>query len=351
MVFVLTLLQGYGQTLAPEPTIQAKDIILVKVSANTTRIKWTRGNGTGSIVIVRSDDPVNVVPVDQVAYTADSSYPSGAEVVTGSRSRVVYAGADSTVYVTGLGGGRTYYFTVFEYSGEGNSINYLLDGSPSNGATTSPAEPLVAASNITFTNIGPESVRISWTNGDGLGRLVVGRQGAEVTRNPSKYEVYRSNTSFPLGEQLPGTSLGHRVVYAGRSNFVDVTGLVPGATYHFAVYEYTGAGYLLNYRITDPPKSSVTTLAQTAAVRTAVNNTAVYPNRFSDKISFVIADEQSRGASATIVDTQGNSVYTSKDHVTNTVNEVQGLQKLPRGIYYLRLTYGDAVESVRIVKE
>lgn len=115
-------------------------------------------------------------------------------------------------------------------------------------------EPSIDASNIQFNNATGTSVDVSWTNGNGIGRILIGRQGSPVTDPPVDGVVYTANAAFGT----PGTDLGSGfVLYNGTGNSVTVTGLTPGQTYHFAVVEYNCNPP--DYRIVNPAVASFTT--------------------------------------------------------------------------------------------
>jgi hypothetical protein len=107
--------------------------------------------------------------------------------------------------------------------------------------------PSTQASLITFANGTSTSTDISWTNGNGVGRIVKISTSNSFT-NPTDGVLPSANSVYGSGEQ---------VVYAGTGNTVNVTGLVAGQTYWVRAYEYNaGPGYSL-VTATDNPKSFV----------------------------------------------------------------------------------------------
>jgi hypothetical protein len=105
-------------------------------------------------------------------------------------------------------------------------------------------EPTVAATNIGFNTITTTSTNVTFTRGNGTGgAIVVARQGSAVNSNPQSGTTYVPNTVYGSGAQI-GT--GNFVVYNSNTPSsgavtVPVTGLTPGQTYHFAVYEYNAS--------------------------------------------------------------------------------------------------------------
>jgi hypothetical protein len=95
--------------------------------------------------------------------------------------------------------------------------------------------PSQQASVFTSANVTFNSMSIGWTRGSGSQVLVVARQGSAVNSNPVNGTGYTANAQFGSGTQI-GT--GNYVVYNGTGNSAEVTGLLSGSTYYFAIYEY-----------------------------------------------------------------------------------------------------------------
>jgi len=99
-------------------------------------------------------------------------------------------------------------------------------------------EPTTQAS-IFATSVLGTSMTINFVKGNGDGRLLVYSKGTPVTWAPVDATPYLN-----LPKQLDDNVMG---VYAGNADNVSVTGLEAGETYHFAVFEYSGANDAINY--------------------------------------------------------------------------------------------------------
>lgn len=156
-----------------------------------------------------------------------------------------FNGTDATGAATGLtfGTGNNANNTAF--------INSLR-------TTTAVTEPTTPASNVQFSSIGSNSLTVSWTNGNGSSRLVLAKQASSVDGNPADGTAYTANSAFGSGSQVGS---GNFAVFSGTGNTVNVTGLSPGITYHFAVYEFNGSGASADYLIVNPARGSQTTAA------------------------------------------------------------------------------------------
>lgn len=236
-------------TVSSGPGTPPSNLFFDQVDGNSMRVNWTSGDGDGRIVIAKSGSAVDYLnydlPADGTTYTVNQNLGGG--------NYVAYVGSSNNFTFSSLGGpglslGTTYHFAVIEYSGSGNSINYLNEQSShvligSQATDSQAAEPTVASSGLVFSNISNTSMTLTWTSGNGAKRIVVARENAAITAVPSdgtEYTQYQSITS------------GNIVVYVGSGNTLvfnnDGGGpLTPGATYYFEIFEYNGTEATTNY--------------------------------------------------------------------------------------------------------
>jgi hypothetical protein len=109
-----------------EPTVQASAINIDFVASRSMRIKWTAGNGDGSIAILRLAAPATsqVPPVDFTDYTADTDYTLAPATSGGSENFVVYKGTGTQVTVSGLTQNINYTIEVYAWGGFGVETDY-----------------------------------------------------------------------------------------------------------------------------------------------------------------------------------------------------------------------------------
>ncbi len=94
---------------------------------------WTNGDGSKRIVKINTTNSFTD-PVDGTDPTANSIYG-------GSGEQVVFNGSGSSVNVTGLLSGTTYFFRVYEANCSGSSVKFLIitaTNNPNSQATTTP---------------------------------------------------------------------------------------------------------------------------------------------------------------------------------------------------------------------
>jgi hypothetical protein len=138
---------GYTATASfyTEPDTQSSGLGFSGVTFNSINVSWTAGTGSGSILVIKAGSVVDQDPVDGIEYSANAQYGLGPDL--GGGNFVVFAGSGTSVTVTGLSGGVTYHFAVYEYSGTGSGVggvNYLLSnpGVDSQATTAAPGHNL-----------------------------------------------------------------------------------------------------------------------------------------------------------------------------------------------------------------
>lgn len=118
--------------------------------------------------------------------------------------------------------------------------------------------PTVQASGFTYNSLNCDAVTLNWVNGDGAARIIFARKGAAVNYTPNDGEQYTANPTFGLS-QAYGPSSDVFVVYnANGTNFVKVSGLLPGQIYYFAIFEHDNSGSSTQY-LTPGATQSITT--------------------------------------------------------------------------------------------
>ncbi len=104
--------------------------------------------------------------------------------------------------------------------------------------TCSCEEPTTHSSSLSFSSIGTTSMDLSWTSGNGNNRIVVCRQGDAVSFTPTDGSTYSANSDYSAAAEVGTAGEGNKVVYNNNGSSFTVTGLTPGRTYYFKIYEY-----------------------------------------------------------------------------------------------------------------
>ena len=207
---------------------------------------WT-ANGTIATSNVRGiTGSVAGTTVTIYATTASTSSPYTSNLITLT---------DASGYNATITGSVTTLATISSASKAFRGIAFA----PSSGT---PA-PTIQASNIIFSGISSTGMTVSWTNGNGAGRVVKMNTTNSFT-NPTDGTTPTANTVY-------GGS-GEQVIYNNSGSSVSVTGLTGAITYWFRVYEYNGSGSTTKYltsSATNNPNSQTTPAAPTVATAAA----------------------------------------------------------------------------------
>lgn len=127
------------------------------------------------------------------------------------------------------------------------------------------------------------SLNISFTGGNGEGRLVVARAGSAPTAGPMDQTAYTANAAYGAGDAL-GNGF---VVYNGTGASFTMTGLNPSTSYFFDVYEFNGTGSVTNY-VVSPASNNFSTSAPSGSQNSDVIVLAT-PNSNLDYAAFQAA--------------------------------------------------------------
>lgn len=240
-VYLTSTIARSSSVTAPRPSVAPKNLTTTVVEGDRLTINFTKGNGTRRLVVVRKGDFVNAVPVDFTTYTT-GAFGAGSQLGTGNFVTTVNAGTTTaiSVSITGLEPDTQYGVAVFEMDGANGNERYLTTAYINQLVKTVSA-PSIVPSSILFNALGSTSVNLSWTNGNGAGRMLVVLPSRPVTFVPVALNTHgtASGNFTSTANNLAG---GHKHMYRGTATNTTLTNLSPGTTYHFALYEYNGNG-------------------------------------------------------------------------------------------------------------
>ncbi|PZR20025.1 MAG: hypothetical protein DI539_12050 [Flavobacterium psychrophilum] len=143
------------------PTTQATALLQGNTGFTSTALSWTIGNGSRRAVYISTAPITNPVSGTAIpAYTAATAY-------TGSGQQLIYDGTGTSVTVTGLTCGTTYYVKVFDYNrcGSGPYDVYFSTTTGTNGLTiTTPVVGSIPATNsfTGFTGANMATASVGW---------------------------------------------------------------------------------------------------------------------------------------------------------------------------------------------
>ncbi len=216
------------------PTLQTSNASFTNITTNSVVVNWTKGNGQRTLIVVREGAAVNADPVNNTAYSVNNSFGAGAAIGTGNFT--VYNSSSAGTSVTNLKPGTQYFFAFYEFNGSAQP-QYLVPSYTANVTTRS--IPTIASSNVVVSKRDGKELTLSWTNGNGQRRIVVAKQGSDITGTPVNGTDYAANAVFGSG---PVLAAGEYVVYDDNFNSAVISGLNPNTNYFFRIYEYDGTG-------------------------------------------------------------------------------------------------------------
>jgi Family of unknown function (DUF5695) len=138
-----------NQVAGTTPTADTS-LIATTNANNTATLSWTPGNGSGSVVVLWTpNSSVAEAPANATAYVGNTIYGLGS-ALSATNYYVVYSGTGTSVTVTNLTVGTTYYAAAFSYSGSGGSLTY--NHTPATNSFTLQAAGTTGPPSTTFTD-------------------------------------------------------------------------------------------------------------------------------------------------------------------------------------------------------
>ncbi len=241
-------------TLATAPTSNPTVGTFTSVGATSMTVNWSGGDGTYAVVVMKATSAPSGDPQNGTTYSASTTLSSGQSLGGGN---VVFSGSGTSVAVTGLTPGQTYYVKVYAFNGSGGTENYYVTTPGSGGASTQVAPPTSNPTVGAFTSVGATGMTVNWSGGDGAYAIVVMKDGSAPSGDPVNGTTYSASTTLSSGQSLGGGN----VVFSGSGTSVAVTGLTAGHTYYVKVYAFNGSGGTENYYVTTPGSGNQITLA------------------------------------------------------------------------------------------
>ncbi len=197
------------------------------------------GNGT-----VLSSNGLNDLFI--ASYTSDGTlqWAMGAGSSTDDLARSIWVTPEGIPYVTGIFRDTVSFSGVQKvtYGKEDMWVSKII-------LPTAPV-PTVSTTNLTVTPLNCDGLRISWTNGNGQKRMLIGHMETPVNYLPQNGVTYSASDEWGRGSNLGDKSI---VLYIGTGNTLDLTGLIPGMEYYFTVVDFNGTSLMTNYALTNLP--------------------------------------------------------------------------------------------------
>ncbi|WP_202704529.1 cadherin-like beta sandwich domain-containing protein, partial [Flavobacterium sp. UGB4466] len=178
-------------------------------------------------------------------------------------------------------------------------------------------QPIVQATNLTFTKTTATSTMLNWTNGDGEGRIVFMREGATSSNPVPDNTYFKDNQTFGKGDQI-GTTGWYAIVKTSEGNALTINGLSPVKTYQAMVMEFNGSPsnpFFLTTTSTANP-ATVTTLSNVATLSNLGISSGALDPVFSSETTDYTVKVPNKVSSVTV------TPVTTDSHATVKVNGV-----------------------------
>ena len=262
------------------PLIQASGIKFSNISSNGFKVNWTRGDGNNAAVFIYEGSSGNAAPDNNFSYTASSVFGLGSQIGS-SGWFCIYNNSGDSVNVTGLTPNKTYRVMICEYNGIGGKEKYNNNTGTENPSnqTTRELTPSIQASNLTFSDITPNSVKLKWTKGNGNKRIVFAKQANSGNAIPQNDITYIADSFFGNGSQI-GSSEWY-CIYNGVDDEVTLQNLLYNKTYRFMVIEYNGTSGFEQYNLSSNSNNpaNITTMLEAQPVCIATVDTITWKNK------------------------------------------------------------------------
>ncbi|ADR20964.1 hypothetical protein MATR_14100 [Marivirga tractuosa] len=114
------------------------------------------------------------------------------------------------------------------------------------GASCTAPTNQAAFSTPSEADIEDNQITLGWSRGDGDSVVILARESTAVNETPQNGALYTSDDDFSSG-LADEIGIGNFVVYDGSASSVQISGLIQGTEYHFAIFEYysTAQCYLM----------------------------------------------------------------------------------------------------------
>ncbi|MFM9950701.1 MAG: T9SS type A sorting domain-containing protein [Saprospiraceae bacterium] len=222
------------------------------LTTSSFQINFGGGNGDSRLVAVCAGAPVNAAPCNGEAYTANPIYGQGS--LLRNEAFVVYEGAGSSVTVTGLTDGQTYYVAVFERNDA--SLCYKQSAPAIGFQATLCQSPALVRKPIA--SPGSSIANLMWDSPLCYDEVLVVASTQPIAQTPSgNGAAYSANPQFGQGSGFAANAFP---VFKGIGNSVLVTGLSNGTVYYFKFFIRKGNGWTGGTTLDVVPREGCTEL-------------------------------------------------------------------------------------------
>ncbi|MCX6231040.1 MAG: T9SS type A sorting domain-containing protein [Bacteroidetes bacterium] len=197
--------------------------------------------------------------------------------------------------------------------------------------------PTSQATTFSTSSITQNSMKLSWTRGNGDSILVIAKAGSMVNFTPVNGNYYTSNSVFGNGPQIGNANY---VIYKGSGGSVNISGLTASTNYYFSLYEYSATDFCYK---TPALNGNALTLNVGIEENNTMYQIKVFPNPFNKTTTISYFLTKPEKTELTIIDITGKVISTLVSELQDKGLHKIELQseKLTKGIYFYKLNIGD----------
>lgn len=229
------------------PPAAAGTVSFSNLTTSSFQINFPGGSGDSRLVAMCAGSAVTAAPCNGESYTASPVYGQGS--LLRNDAFVVYEGAGSSVTVSGLTDGQTYYVAVFERNSAGLCYKQLA---PVIGfQATLCQSPAMVRKPVASPGNGVTS--LMWDSPLCYEEVLVVASTLPIVQTPSgNGAAYLANAQFGMGS---GFAANVFPVFKGIGNSVSVSGLSNGTTYYFKVFTRKGTSWTTGANLSAVPRN------------------------------------------------------------------------------------------------
>jgi len=240
------------------PPVASGSLSFANITNNSFQINFGAGSGDSRLVAVRAAAPVNTAPCNGENYSASAVFGQGASL--GNDTYVVYEGSGTTVNLSGLEDGQTYYVSVFERNASGFCYKQTA---PVTGIQPTLCQSPVEVRELIISS-GDGIMSLLWSNPACYDEVLVVASAQPIAQAPSgNGAAYIANAQFGLGSGFSPTVFP---VFKGIGSQVVVTGLTNYTNYYFKLFTRKGTDWTSGMPLTAAPHEGCAELGGNDAV-------------------------------------------------------------------------------------
>ncbi|MCX7737379.1 MAG: lectin like domain-containing protein [Candidatus Kapabacteria bacterium] len=107
-----------SEEIVEAPTIQDYNLTISELRSTSMSLYWTKGNGSGSFVVLRQDNPITSSEYPQANTVYSSFNTNFSQAPQIGNGKILYYGSANSLNITGLRATTRYYIRIFAYNGD-----------------------------------------------------------------------------------------------------------------------------------------------------------------------------------------------------------------------------------------